>query len=293
MNVSHGQLSVFNRQRNEQKALETLWGICRGILADKTLNERELLFLSVWLRDNRSLLSDPDADDLMELVDEILADGVVAPNKLSDTRSLLRDILVYRESRRTDDVVASETNELLGLLHGVMSDQCVNNKEIFSIYSWLLDHPAAAESWPGEPILARLKEILADGVISDDERLSFCNLLNQTGIGDITVTGSAGFGVMTLCVDEVEGLSLTDKVVCFTGIFATGTRRVCEGIVEAMGGMSSSSISKKTDILILGTSPNPDWIHSSYGRKIEAAIKLKDSGHHIKILTEYDFSILT
>lgn len=139
-------MDAKNRSRNQQKALETLWGICEGLLSDKSLNEREVMFLDVWLRENAALLKhDPDAIDLIDLVKDILADGVTTPSEIADLRSLLRDILVFRVKRDEDkrDPLITKTNELLGMVQGIMADRGLNTAEIYRIFAWLEDNPIA------------------------------------------------------------------------------------------------------------------------------------------------------
>lgn len=151
--------------------------------------------------------------------------------------------------------------------------------------------PIAKQGWPGKPLAARLQTILEDGQISEEEILDLSMFLNHTGVSHISLTGSASCGVMTLCVDEVENLDLTNKNICLTGRFVTGTRESCIRLLKANGSKWTSKVIQATDYLILGSTPNKQWIHSSYGRKIEDAIRLKESGHPIKIITEYDWDL--
>jgi len=70
-------LNKINWSRNTDKAVNGLLGILSGITADRRLNELEVLFLDVWLKSNQHLSNDPDAIDLIDLISDILSDGVV------------------------------------------------------------------------------------------------------------------------------------------------------------------------------------------------------------------------
>ncbi len=53
--------------------------------------------------------------------------------------------------------------------------------------------------------------------------------------------------------------------------------------------MFTNSLTKKVNYLVVCNKGNPDWAHSSYGRKIEQALKWQKDGADIRILTEDDF----
>lgn len=57
--------SRFHRAKNKAKALDSLHGLCSGLVADQIISDVELLFLDVWLKENRALHNDPDVFDLI------------------------------------------------------------------------------------------------------------------------------------------------------------------------------------------------------------------------------------
>ncbi|MCM8771201.1 MAG: NAD-dependent DNA ligase LigA [Candidatus Omnitrophica bacterium] len=77
---------------------------------------------------------------------------------------------------------------------------------------------------------------------------------------------------------RVKKTALTDKSVVFTGELKGFTRSQAEQLVRQMGGMTSSSVSKNTDFVVVGENP---------GAKYEKAKKLG-----IKIIDEKEFSRL-
>ena len=76
---------------------------------------------------------------------------------------------------------------------------------------------------------------------------------------------------------------------CVTGKFAFGPRSEIEKLIEERGGELSNSITKKVNYLVIGTFSSRDWIHSSYGRKIEKAVEYRDNGDDIAIISEDHF----
>lgn len=56
-----------------------------------------------------------------------------------------------------------------------------------------------------------------------------------------------------------------------------------------LGGKVRTSVSAKTDYLIVGNAGNPCWAYACYGRKIEQAVSLRKEGVGIMIVNETDF----
>ncbi len=47
-----------------------------------------------------------------------------------------------------------------------------------------------------------------------------------------------------------------------------------------------SRITRETDYLVIGTLASEAWVHTTHGRKIEAAVEMKAEGHRIIIVAE-------
>jgi hypothetical protein len=52
------------------------------------------------------------------------------------------------------------------------------------------------------------------------------------------------------------------------------------------GGVCDADVTKRTNYLIIGTFGTRDWLHTSFGRKIEKAVSLRESGLRIAIAAE-------
>jgi BRCA1 C Terminus (BRCT) domain len=72
---------------------------------------------------------------------------------------------------------------------------------------------------------------------------------------------------------------------CFTGTFAFGTRKECEAAVLAKGGVCKS-LTHETGYLVIGAYATDSWAHSSFGRKIEKAVHMREKGSRIAIVAE-------
>lgn len=70
-------LVTFSNDRISSRQIDELVGLARGLIADGTINQREVEFLQKWLVANGSVSDQPIIRTLYMRVAEILADGVV------------------------------------------------------------------------------------------------------------------------------------------------------------------------------------------------------------------------
>lgn len=56
--------------------------------------------------------------------------------------------------------------------------------------------------------------------------------------------------------------------------------------LEARQASAASSVSKKVNFLVIGEIGSQAWRHSSCGRKIEAAVELREAGVPLRIISE-------
>jgi NAD-dependent DNA ligase len=176
--------------------------------------------------------------------------------------------------------------QLLGLVTGMVADGELNNMEISFLNTWLTEHCDVATVWPGNVVAKLVKEILANGVVTDAERTRLMKVLTDLTGSDFSQTGSVSAEVATLPVDDQCEVDLQDANVCLTGEFLFGNREKCEQLAEQAGATPLGTVTKKIAYLVIGTNVSPHWAHTSYGRKIEQAVALQQGGHHIRIISE-------
>ena len=85
--------------------------------------------------------------------------------------------------------------------------------------------------------------------------------------------------------DPVPEVAFKGRKFCLTGNFS-GDRKDCAARIEARGGTIQTTVSGKTDYLVIGEYASPAWKQSSYGGKIEKAVKLKAAGKGVKVISE-------
>ena len=78
-----------------------------------------------------------------------------------------------------------------------------------------------------------------------------------------------------------------DHSFIITGRFAYGTRRKVFDAISDLGGFANDSPpTRDTNYLVIGTFASRDWANTNYGRKIEHAVELRESGSGISIISE-------
>lgn len=189
-----------------------------------------------------------------------------------------RQATAFRNEMRTSCAA------LIGIVQGIMADGNLNDSEIQFLRSWLADAETVALSWPGTVIKAQVETILADGSVSDEERMHLSLTLNQLIGGKLDEVAGAGL-VTELPIDRPEGIEIKEKLFCFTGDFVYGPRRLCEQAIEVRGGVISG-VTKKLHYLVVGGLGSPEWKHGSSGTKIEKALQHREAGVRLMIVHE-------
>lgn len=175
---------------------------------------------------------------------------------------------------------------LMGIVTGITADAHLHDLELKLLSTWLTANEEVATTWPGSAIAHHLRDIMADGVVTEEERTHFLSELQRIIGADFAETGSVTPEVAGLPFDTSCELEVRDSTLCFTGTFVYGTRAACEKITTAAGGICTSTVSRKVAYLVVGTHISPDWVSTSYGRKIQSAMDLQRQGHPIAILSE-------
>lgn len=276
----------FGYKRNKQKALISLHGILSGLTADQRLNDTEVLFMATWLKSDSEFKKDGDFLDIQDLIHDVLEDGIITADEKEDLLNLLNDVLQYNEIEH--DNMDALVNMLLGFLQGISVDSNIVEQEVQALSSLLLKHRDLLASWPGSLLFNRLNDILADGEITDDEREDLLELVKQISGQRFTESGLAA-GMATEFFADGNVMSLRGKTVCFTGKFLSDTRHNLEQQAKLLGASPVKGVTTHLDVLIVGSLASRDWMFTSHGRKIEAAIKAKEKGQDIQIINEEDW----
>lgn len=174
--------------------------------------------------------------------------------------------------------------ELLGMGRGLIADGKVDQDEAEALLAFL----EAQADVPQEPLALDLHEqvrgMLADGALDEAESARLYDTLSQL-VGGEQALGEC-LRATTLPLDEpVPEVAFEGRKFCLTGNFS-GDRKDCGARIVARGGTIQTTVSGKTDYLVIGEYASPAWKQSSYGGKIEKAVELRAAGKGVKIISE-------
>ena len=185
-----------------------------------------------------------------------------------------------------DSVAARESlGELLGIARGLMADRELSDAEIHFLNEWLQQRYWVASSFPGNVIHERIREVLEDGIVTEEERSHLVDTLSML-IEDRLEDLAEQVDLTELWFDEV-GLIQFDKArFCLTGNFVYGPLTLCRTAIEQRGGIVIPSVNDQAQFLVVGALGVDEWREGGLGAEIEAAMRLRATGGSVKIIPE-------
>lgn len=182
---------------------------------------------------------------------------------------------------------AQALQHLQGIVDGMVSDGRLDPREVQFLNAWLASHPEVTAEWPGSVLQRKVRQIVADGVISNGELRYLHEQLSHlasTVLEDSfrTVPRAAA----TLPIDDSAAVDVRQARVCLAGSFLYGTRAACEQLIAAAGGIPCERVSTKVDYLVIGTRAAPAWNGEPQRDDVDEAVALRSLGHRIAIISE-------
>lgn len=286
-------IAAFGKSRRRERDLHTLLGLLQGMVADKQLVDNEVLCLDIWLKNQgQEIADDPDVVDIVDLLTDILSARIATREQMQDLQNLISHVLECRIENLDADNHNNMLHTLLGMVQGLTADKVLKDIEIITLSKWLQSTAILTGDWTADLIRNRLKLILADGVVTDEERLEMLDILSAIVGGSFEEHGAFG-GMATrgfsIDAEPLEEIVFLESNFVVTGKFLYGTRRVVTEAIQKRGGIVATKVSGKTDYLIVGTLASRDWLHSTHGLKVGDAMERKESGAQLKILGEEDW----
>ena len=179
----------------------------------------------------------------------------------------------YNHKRLNDRTI----DELIGLAKGIIADEQINTAEAKYLCSWMERNTKYCDDKIIHSMYARIRSMLVDNVLDHSEKEELLILLKSIS-GEFFPGEEAEHTAASLPLDEPPPEIITENsIFCFTGKFAYGPRRLCQQAVLDLGGIVVNSVTVKTNYLVIGSLCSSDWIHTTYGRKIEHAMDLREN----------------
>jgi len=163
-----------------------------------------------------------------------------------------------------------------GIINRIFADQ--SNKHLWAAYVFTTgdEGDSSVELLPHD-VAALVHVSIPDGWRPKSSSNSTSSRKAHEGIvADILKDGSP-------FDDPLPEISISGTSFCFTGEFDYGSRKECQAAVISRGGVITDGVTRKTQVLVIGNDPNPNWSHGNYGNKIADAmiLRLQYSKPHI------------
>jgi NAD-dependent DNA ligase len=205
-------------------------------------------------------------------------------SKFTSRQAYLKDGQLPEASLHKETTLFRQIDELIGLIKGVMADGAVRQSEVEFLVKWLEKNKDTLDQWPAIAIFPRLKAALSDGNLDGEEEKEIRDLLHvaleQNSVREANDAANIPY---TMPVPAIE---FANRTFCFTGKFQSGSRPWCVSQIIARGGIAASKLTQSVNYLIVGELNSGSWANDKHGRKIGKAIKYRDAGARIAILSE-------
>ncbi len=174
---------------------------------------------------------------------------------------------------------AKATNEIVGLVRGLLADGEVNEKEVTYLRDWINSRPDVLNDKLVLSLAARIQRVLTDGIVTLEELAEVKSLLTEYA--------GEGQQPTTLPLDNpMPDIQFREKCFCFTGAFVSGKRSWCHEQTEQRGGLAVDDVNYDLHYLVIGSKVSAAWVNQTYGRKIEAAVGIREKSRALAIVNE-------
>jgi len=183
------------------------------------------------------------------------------------------------------ETMKQSLGELLGLARGLLADQELSDGEINFLNEWLEERYQMTSSFPGNVIHKRIKEVLQDGVITEEERshlVDTLTLLVEDRLEDL----AEQVDLTELWFDDAGLIDFNKTRFCLTGNFVYGPKEVCKTEIEKRGGVVNPSVGSEVQYLVVGGLGVDEWRNGGLGTEIEKAMRLRAKDSSVKIIPE-------
>jgi NAD-dependent DNA ligase len=183
--------------------------------------------------------------------------------------------------------VSKAIDQLSGICSGILADGEVNQAEAVFFADWVRKFAPFEPVWPFTDVLARVERIFADGHCDDEERAELKGVMEALCGYTATAKPEETYSTTLPLEMPLPDLIFPERQYVITGKFAFGNRRKVSEAISTLGGIATDSTpTRASHYLLVGIFASRDWINTNYGRKIERAVELRESGSGIAIISE-------
>lgn len=192
----------------------------------------------------------------------------------------------YNYDRITDRAM----DELIGICRGMLFDGSIVHDEVINLHKWMHTNPATARHPLGNALFNLLNTIIQSDQFTDKDELAIINqIVALTGAAEINAEGNNASTTLPFCENPPAEIMINGHHFALTGNFTQLKRKDLEKLITDNGGKIKKNANNNCDYLVIGEIGSGAWAHSSFGRKIEEAVKTRNDGGVIAIVSEAHF----
>jgi hypothetical protein len=171
---------------------------------------------------------------------------------------------------------ARDTNEVLGVLRGLIADGTISASKVIFLGKWLTINSEFTRDWPFRELLPEVLSTIENGCRASD--------LEGTGKTIVRICGNPQPSEFANRPSQLPFSTPAPEVIfpnkefVLTGRFEFGPRSLCQSEITSRGGTCGDSISKHSNYLIIGNFSSRDWSTSAWGNKILKAVEYSARG---------------
>ncbi|HEV2515153.1 MAG TPA: HTH domain-containing protein [Devosia sp.] len=181
-----------------------------------------------------------------------------------------------------DRIHNRDLDEFMGLCRALAAKSALTQRDARTIDRWFSAHLHLED----EPLLNDIVECLGEVLTTEFSRDELGDLLELVRA---FVGGDDPRKPMPTSMPldyPPPVLEFVGKRYCLTGVFRYGTRRECDQATRRLGAQTGP-IAACTDFLVIGSEVSESWLHSSFGTKIQSAVRWREQGaSQVKIVSE-------
>jgi hypothetical protein len=281
----HGLTSAQEIERE----LARLAGLLEGIALDGRVLPVEIVTLREWCAARRGKAASSPFREVVARLEEAISDGVLDEEERAD-------ILWLCDRARSPGpfwtVARSDMERLHGVLAGIGADRRVTGSEIGILRTLLASCEHLRGTWPYDELEAVLARVLADGKVDEEEHrllVAFTRSFLDDGPRPETEQPLneqlVRFGV---CAVRPR-IEFPGRRFCVTGSSPRSARTRIARAVAELGGVPVLVVARDVDYLVVDAPQGVAWAFSAHGRKVEAALALRQQGAPLTIVRAEDF----
>lgn len=258
----------YNNKKNAQKNFSVVKGFLEGIILDGKINYQEIKSLQDWII---KILDSSDLGGYKGYFIGLHNESCLPTFNIERAQDLILEVQEFEYELENYSVEDTEFQIFIGILKGIIADSIIDEAEVLGLEVWLKRNKHLSHHL----IYNQLFDIINTKDQNEKYKLELSSKINDFLCTDITRE--------EFVIHENDLINFT---FCFTGNFVNWKRSDLIRQLSDLGVEIKSSVSKKTDFLIIGGIKNESNKYDDFGTKTFHARKLIFEGADIKILTE-------